>query len=306
MSDANNPPPGDVKEPSPPLVGKIKDWLAQNGYPLEMRVTRMFRTAKCKKVVQSEFYETTNEKGEPIWREIDVAAQVARTIKGSHPLKPTEGVQFFCDFFFTCECKNNARADRPWLVFTDIHAAPTNFPLMMGLPMSGLAMQLMFRVTADREFDETTALEFFAPRRVGYGAVQPSFGGGTKPRENYDGAHQAITSVLSAANAKTNVTSGLYKIVRIVLPVVVITAPLYECYLDEHGQIQLESREEMTMFWRNPQVGLPDSIVFIVREPAMPAFIEKAKKGFEGVFSFEDDLFAAFRVQEERREDDAG
>lgn len=85
-----------------PLEEKLRAWLAEQGYPLEMKVAKAFQDAGFI-VTQSSYYsdpETATQ------REIDVVAESGG-----------EWVDYFLlDVQFAISCKNTVK--RPWIVFS--------------------------------------------------------------------------------------------------------------------------------------------------------------------------------------------
>jgi hypothetical protein len=88
----------------------------------------------------------------------------------------------------------------------------------------------------------------------------------------------------------------------------VITEPLFESYLDQTGPLKVESRDEMAIYWKNPWVGQKESIVYVVTEPALPRFIERAREAFELVHACEREMLktVTFLTRDESHVADAG
>lgn len=283
----------DEEEESDPkdLPTSLKRWLAKHGYPLEMRVARVFQDARFTRIGQSEFYETENQDGKKIWREIDVAAQRAvrlhrkmhRMGKGDEVEKVVDLDMIF-DFFYVVECKSTAsgKKKKPWLVFTNHGAEPDDdeHRYVMSHPMSELGAQLFSSLVDE---DAYSGLEFFKTRRLGYAAVQGFVEGKGEREHNEDGAYKAITSVLSAAVAKAEIRSDMFHVFRMAIPIVVITAPLFECYLNDAGDVALDECEEMAVYWKNPSGGLSERTVYIVTERALPDFLKRANAAYEAL-----------------------
>lgn len=273
------------------LGARVKAWLESHGYPLEMRVARAFHNARVNEVVQSEYYETKNQNGLTIYREIDVAAQLALILHRPHPLDHGRKVNILVDFTFVVECKTSGKR-RPWVVFSDVKAEPPERTFFLFHPMSDHAHNFMGRLHQDgRLFSH----EFFGTRRVGYAAACAF----NESDNNEDRAYKALTGILTAAKAKSQVVDVYYTIFRVVLPIVVITEPLFESYLDQTGQLKVEPRDEMAIYWKNPWVGQKDSIVYIVTEPALPRFIERAREAFELVHACECEMLKTVKALDE-------
>jgi hypothetical protein len=297
VSDVKKAAGGEGNGPSVPLASKVKEWLLRAGYPLEMRVAREFHKAGMTQVVQSEFYETKNENGYAIYREIDVAAQVGAELYRPHPVNPTEHVHIFFDFYFAVECKTT-KGDKPWVVFSDPKTLPPDRAFFYFHPMSEHARMFMIRLHQDGRLHH---LPFFGHRQTGYSAACAMLDSSS----NEDRAYKAITGVLSAATAKAQAAHHYYTMFRIAIPIVVITQPLFESFLDPaSGELKVEPRDEMPIYWRNPGVGQTDSLVYILTEAALPGFIARAKEAFEAVQSFEEFMMLAVRYHAENRPSD--
>lgn len=264
------------------LGARVQAWLESHGYPLEMRIARAFHNANVNEVVQSEYYETKNQSGQTIYREIDVAAQLALILHRPHPAVPSTNINMLVDFTFVVECKTSTKS-RPWVVFSDMKTEPPERTFFWFHPASDHGHDLMRRLHQDGRL---LSHEFFQPRRVGYAAACAF----NESDNNDDRAYKALTGVLTAAKAKSSVVDPYYTIFRVVLPIVVITDPLFESYLDQTGQLKVESRDEMAIYWKNPWVGQKDSIVYVLTERALPRFIERAKEAFELVHACEREM----------------
>jgi hypothetical protein len=265
---------GDETAEAKDLKPKLHQWLKKNGYPLEMRVARAMTRAGFS-VTQSDYFQDTNELGAKVWRECDVTAQKGYIYHRVDPVVAGARVNLLHDLLLVCECKNNAQGTRPWIVFTDrLHfdmRAPRDAYLPH--PMTSLANQYLRTLAIEYKLQRPA---LYAPGPHGYAASCAIIGNNEQSRNhNEDGAYKAITKVLSGARAAIENLPTVYHVFRIAIPVVVVTAPLYECYLDENTETQLEERDEMTILWRNPAVGVPEAAVHVIREKALPTFIEK-------------------------------
>ena len=82
------------------LEGKIKAWLDNEGYPLEMRVAKSFARAGFG-VIQSEYYADPRTNTQ---REIDLYASLQKSVGDAH-----------WRLAIFAECK--AGTSKPWVVF---------------------------------------------------------------------------------------------------------------------------------------------------------------------------------------------
>jgi len=82
------------------LASRIRSWLGEQGYPLELRVAHAFQSAGFE-VSSSEYYNDPDE-GKP--REIDVIASMSAFVCG-----------ISIQIAFMIECKSSKK--KPWVLF---------------------------------------------------------------------------------------------------------------------------------------------------------------------------------------------
>jgi hypothetical protein len=244
------------------LQTKIKAWLDEQGYPLEMRVARAFRKAGFK-VFQSEYYHDPSSQ---ILRETDVVAYMQHEIEGA-----------FVRVEFIVECKQ-ARS-KPWLMFCspDLRlAAPGRVAQRVH---SKLASRVM-RCLADRR--EVQDLDLFS-------VVQPPAYGATQAfTTGSDVVYSALTSVSAAAAAEA-ATDEVYVIL---FPVVVMEGKLFSCVLQEDASVAVSESSVGTLLWRNPMAGMPHTIVSILSDAFLDQFVRTASNSVNQFFALAHDEFA--------------
>lgn len=111
------------------LNKKITDWVYAQGYPLEMRVARAFRTKKFR-TTQSEYY-IDPENGDS--REIDVVASKQYTIDES-----------LVKISVCVECKSTKK--HPWVVFTSRDTQLAKPASVVQRPASDLGYSLLYSI----------------------------------------------------------------------------------------------------------------------------------------------------------------
>src|ERR1035437_8775297 len=96
------------------LTHNVRKWLAANGYPLEMKAAKVFKTAGFD-VEQSEYYLDRDTED---YRELDILASLSRDSKRVHySLRALVECKF---------CKSN-----PWLLLTDSGETKRQVKLIM-------------------------------------------------------------------------------------------------------------------------------------------------------------------------------
>ena len=94
--------------------------------------------------------------------------------------------------------------------------------------------------------------------------------------DSHNPANDAVQQVLSAAASRKQVyLDTQYRNVHkpravIVIAVVVITGPLYECHLSSKGQMDLKPTPSVQLGYRRAEGK--DSRVWVLREEALPQF----------------------------------
>jgi len=242
----------DDEAESTSLSGKVARWLGAHGYPLEMRTADVLASSGLS--VHPAWYYEDVDTGQQ--RETDVMA-VARSKSG-------------LTIRLAVECK--ATPDKPWVLF--VHKASDIHPKAMAAQrfVSPTKSPFWKYVFETPELRELPLLQ--AHGRPGYSLIKVSFGSST----NEDPSYSALMSCLKAA-------AGIHEWVRrahrqddgnapsLVLPVLVLDAPLFACRLGEDDQVQLEQIDRATLLWKYQLAGRysPTSIISVVTTSALPA-----------------------------------
>jgi len=231
---------------------EIGKWLETQGYPLEMRVAREFQ-AHGFRVQQSDYYQD-DESG--TWRETDVVAYLQATVD-----------DLLYRVEFVVECKT--APDKPWVLFTSDSgvAAPAR---VVQRAASSKGRRLLKEVAKRQDIQDLSMFSVHA--RPAYGMTQ-AFGSGE------DKTFRAAMSVSTAVAAKAAAADrGSRPLCVIALPVIVISGKLVEAYLDDSGEVRVESISSGTLLWRNPIVGMPHTIIRVLSEPEVPQFALEARE----------------------------
>ena len=213
------------------LLAKVRDWIEKQGYPLEMRAAKVFLDAGFS-VIQSESYPDP-ETGKP--REIDLSSLM-------FDVRQT----YSTVLSFAVECKSTKA--KPWIVLCSTGEDSSIFSMAYhaaSKPGRSVLWSLTWNSAAP-------ALSIFQlSKRKGYG-ITAAF----KERQmDQDAAFAACHSCTNAAAALVRSREGFavpgYPSCHVVLPLVVVDGPLFECYLDHSGEIAIAPVEESTLLWRN-------------------------------------------------------
>ena len=240
---------------------KILKWLSENGYPLEMRIARQLGKAQFD-VTQSHFY-TDYESGKH--REIDVLGRLYDFIEPDEYIAISE-LETFC----TVECKS---ATNPWVVFTETQ--PSSWNLEQAAANEG-GEKLIIRASKALK---TTKL-VMRSRVAGHGIAQ-AFGGGA------DIPYSAVMSAMKAAEAKATeafkevgINSNMSLSVAVV-PAVVISAPLFECRLNDQMEPELRRVRSAALALRYPKERKSlrtTAVIHVVTEDGWSEFMEELRE----------------------------
>ncbi|MFC9473070.1 hypothetical protein ACFTS5_12885 [Nocardia sp. NPDC056952] len=237
------------------FTAKIAKWLREQGYPLEMRTARALAANDIDTTLG--WYYADIETGQQ--RETDIYAYARR----SYPDDEYAVVQIS----LAIECKSSK--DKPWILFTD---GPTR--------MSSTARRNQRFVSPDRKWIRTLQVESAElPLLDGYSphgyALVRAFAG-----DNQDAAFGAMLSTAKAAAGiqrwHQQARRGEDTINSIVLPVLLVDAPLLQCELDSDGNERLTPIERGTIEWRYQLTPTdpPHTIITIATPDALPSLAE--------------------------------
>lgn len=239
------------------LTARMEKWLDEQGYPLEMRATRVLRASGV--TASPSWYFTDPETGQQ--RESDILAEARE------PIDDFTSVQVLA----TVECKSSNA--KPWILLRD-HVS------------LGRKGRIAHRFTApshewyqelldDPELQSAPLLGGYEP--YGFALVR-AFAGG-----NEDVAYGAMLATAKAALgvcawlddvAPLSRSATSFRLYSTVLPVILIDAPLYECWLDKDGEVLLRPTKRGTVIW-GYQMNLdvaPRTIVTILTMEALADF----------------------------------
>lgn len=221
-------------------------WLREHGYPLEMRVAEILRAEN----VFATHYRIYRDSVTGKLREIDVMGYVDRRPLSVH---------------MVFECKHSR--DKPWvLVCTGAPAmASRGFPL--AVPCTPSAKKIMLRLAEEKAVQR---MDMFDPSPLmGFRLVRAHTG-------NQDAAAHAVEG-LTAACLATAEDIGSHGHSVVYLPVVVIDAPLLQCYLPNATQeVQLQRVPRGVLLHTH---GLGEfTLIHVVQVDSLPAFVSAVRE----------------------------
>ncbi|MFF9676780.1 hypothetical protein ACF1GS_34740 [Streptomyces eurythermus] len=260
-------PDENMRESADSLTAKLQAWLASQGYPLEMRVAREFKSRGIR-VTSSDYY-LDGESGD--YREIDILARIPISDLAS---LGDEVAAFLCPVI---ECKS--APGKPWILFeggADLHPVASVSQRFV-LDEASPHWRRYARKTHQSKAPLAESLPLFdiGPDPA-YSAVRSSLG---KSRE--DAAYGAMVSVTKAANAVANMYPHRGNMaLHVAVPIIVVDSPIFNCKLDESSEVKLEPVERGTIVWRKAasQTRAIHSIITIVSESALPDLCDDIAK----------------------------
>lgn len=239
------------------LKKNIKEWLLDQGYPLEMRVAAALREIGFN-VIQSRYF-TDPENGKA--REIDVIA--------SYP-------EFTgcIDVSFIIECK--VSKNKPWLLFSSEHTLEGFNRLLTYCIHSKSARQILIK----KGMDIFLQLRWMKKEgRTAYGVTQAFTTGD-------DTTFKAATSVLKAAIARKmefNKTFG--EPFLFIFPVILVDGLLFDCYLKEDGKLSIKEIDNGFYFFPWNIKGEAGTCIQIISLNNLPNFAKEAMAASDSLTS---------------------
>jgi hypothetical protein len=266
-----------VNEKADDLNIKLAKWLKEQGYPLEMTVARAFRRAGLN-IVQSEYYYDP-ETGKA--REIDVFAFMQKRMDS-----------FLGRIGFCVECK--LAKDKPWIIFTSLEMQLADPARIVQRAASSLGFVLLRHVCNREDIWELPL--FRIPERPGYGLTQAFTDNKDVPFSSVMAAGKAAAALARRFDRYANKD----RTCEIAFPVVVISGKLYECYLDKANEIVISEIQSGTLVWRDPVIGMPNTIVHIVTSPEIDTFVREARDSASAILEVcEQEQFALLKNKRE-------
>lgn len=228
---------------------KVREWLEKTGFPLEMAAAASLRQAGFFVRQSSTYADPQTDKG----REIDVLASDS---------------DWLGDFetSFVVECKASRK---PWVVLKSNDALASYNRLFSFAVMTQSA-----RVAISKALDRGDPVSRYITRENsgGYGFRQAF-------SEDADPAYSAAINVLKACHGLVGGrTPGVPEQNHVAFPVIVIDAPLFECSLQDDGELLITEVQESEFLFT---AHLPTTVgccIRVVTKPNLLAFGQRAKE----------------------------
>jgi len=221
---------------------RIREWLEKQGYPLEMKVARLFHAQRFR-IVQSEYYEDA-ETGTP--RETDVTAHIDCECGG---------VSVRIEFMIECKSTH----DKPWVLFTSGRglADPARVAQRAA---SKIGSKALMKLCQRKEIQDLALFQMH--ERTAYGMTQAFTTGNDITFSSATSVSKATAAEIAKAEKYTSLG---HPICLFVFPLIVIDAQLVEAYLDNDGELVVNRADSGTLAWRHRLVGEPHTIIRVLR-----------------------------------------
>lgn len=234
------------------LTEKIAEWLNLQGYPLEMRVASALRNSGF--LVQHSTYYIDPETSKS--REIDIIS--------------TRHDQYgMVQIHFVIECKSSKK---PWILFSAEYTQEGLNPLQELAITSERASEFI----TDNAQSLYDSLAWVAKKgRVGYSMTQAF-------TEGQDTPYEAILSAVKASVSLyiKNENQEIWKIPFLfAFPVIITASPLYECFLDKDGSMQIQEIHEGSLYFDGKIGNFTGTCIRVISESAL----ERFKNDIDGI-----------------------
>jgi hypothetical protein len=238
------------------LTEKVAAWLSIEGYPLEFRVTHIFRQQGFN-AFQGQYIRGL-ETGSA--REIDVVAQGTLVEKDS-----------WVRVEYLVECKWSK--DKPWVLFSSRRGMASSACITQTIG-SETGRCLMWVNAGRQELHELNT--FSVPERSGFGGRQAF----SKKSDVFYEAMQGVTEKATArakefSEGDVTITDSL-RAALVVLPLIVVEGELFEAYFDQNaGEVRVEPVTELRLHWRGSEAWKVHATVDIVTADSLERFVER-------------------------------
>lgn len=247
------------------LIEKVKNWLDNQGFSLEMKTASEFRKGGFWVRQSGHYLDTETGKS----REIDVIASdwdIASNIQ----------------IDFVIECKSSKK---PWVLLTSKHTTE-NYNRLWAF---GVLTEKTLKVIAQRSSEFIDRFSWMRKTQVGYNFRQV-FG------NNQDVAFSAAINVAKACEYQMRPQDQFPAVFGVAFPIIVIDTELFQCSLQENGEILVEEiiMGEFLFVTKIPQYF--GSCIRVVTLKHLPQFVSEAKdvaQKFREAFKPEDEKLEA-------------
>jgi hypothetical protein len=257
------------------IKNTIRNYLSEHGYPLEMFVAKEFRKAGFE-VYQSSMY-IDQETGKN--RELDVIAYYPRVLGEIH-----------FNFKVIIECKY---AKNPWILFSGENKGFEDLKIDSFYCCNYAGSEMLNRLTLEDNFNEKTW--FKLNLKLGYGLTEAIYS--TREKEKVQTTYKAITTLINSLKherAKDNAYTQ--KTFDVFVPVIVMQGKLFECYLNESNEVEVNEINEGQLLYKSNVYPNVFPSIEIINKDQVFILAEKLRKDFEAIVKdYQDELEALFK-----------
>jgi hypothetical protein len=239
----------------------IKEYLAKNGYPLEMFVAKQFQLEEFE-VYQSSIY-VDKETGKD--REVDVAAYYVRYYGD---------IQF--SFKIIIECKY---AVHPWILFSGEHPGFKDMKVDSLYGSNNAGGKLLTELAQIPEFCDS--LPFRIQQKLSYGLVEANPNG---KQDEGRTTYKAIMTLLNALQYEKEIPKN-GKIVEFYIPVIVVQGKLFECYLDHNDEEVINEIQEGQLLYKSNVFPNVFPVIEIITRDKVRDLANKIGKDLWSIFN---------------------
>jgi hypothetical protein len=242
------------------LHDDVLQWVQREGYPLEMTVANAFYGSGPVFVEQSKYYQdvTTGDV-----READVVAIYSGILPGE------EG-KAWLTAYVVAECKGGSS---PWITFRQ-HESKDEYDkdiALRMLPAVGIDHERFGRIMRHAVNADPKLLT--ARWRPGYAITEKRTSGKGGIDKAYEAVRQAASAVAGILAETSTHQSDNPALAAVAIPVVVTRGPLFNCQLDENGELSLEQVERSAVVVRASARSEP-VVVHVTTLGALSDFVD--------------------------------
>lgn len=244
------------------LNEKVKNWVSEQGYPIEMFVARTFREFGFR-TTQSEYY-TDPESGDN--REIDVIAS-----------KQTHIGELLVRVTVCVECKSAKK--NPWVLFTSKDRILAKPATIVQRPCSLIGQKFLHEIAHNKDAQGLSL--FTLDERNGYGLTEAFTTGKDNAYSSCISIGKCSTSLVKEAN-EASFDQG--PMCLIVIPLILVDGRIFECHQDE-SELHVNEIDQSKLIWRNNVSNAGHSIIYLTNKNGLPMFVQEVRELVEFTFS---------------------
>jgi len=244
------------------LEEKVKSWITEQGYPLEMLVAKKYREAGFQ-TTQSEYF-VDPESGDN--REIDVVAFRQAAIG-----------EIIVRISVCIECKVSNK--HPWIIFTSEDTKIASPASIIQRPTTRLGYEFLNRISHNKYAHNTPF--FKLNKRNGHGLTEAFTNGKDNAYSSCISVAKCARSLIEKAETASNQQGP---ICEITLPIVLLEGKLFECHQD-NTDIEVNEITHSTLIWRNQASNAGHSIISVYTTKALTKLINDTNRFADFIFS---------------------